>query len=75
MKIQRGIFQEDVLSLLLLMISNNFTQLHTLKGALRTTNSQNQKKKINHFIYMDDIEFFAKIEKEFETDRNNNIYS
>ena len=55
-KIQRDIFQRDVLSPLLfaLMIIANSG------NALADSNFINHKKKINHLIYIDDIKLFTK---------------
>ena len=65
-KIQRGIFQGDVLSPLLFVIAmmplNHILWKYT--GSYKLTKSQ---EKINHLMYMDNIKLFAKNEKELET--------
>ena len=65
-KTQRGIFQGDALSPLIFiitMISLNHILLKCTAG-YKLSRSQ---KKIKHLMYMDDIELFAKNEKELET--------
>ena len=61
-KIQRGISQGDVLSLLLFVIEmmqlNHFLRKCTAGYKLRKS-----QEKINHLMYMDDIKLFAKKKK------------
>ena len=60
-KILRGIFHGKVLSPLLFIMKPLFC---IFRKYTRVTNSQNHKKKINHFMYMDNINSFANNEKE-----------
>ena len=65
-KIQRGIFQGDALSPLLLIIA-----MMPLNNILRKCTAGYKlcrwQEKINHLMYTDDIKLFAKNEKEVET--------
>ena len=63
-RIQRGIFQRDTLSLLLFVIG-----LIPLSHILQKVNAGNllgkgQHKKINHLLFMDDLKFYGNSEKE-----------
>ena len=65
-KIQRSIFQRDALSPLLFVIA--MTPLnHILKKYSARFQLSKSHEKINHLTYMDNIELFAKNEKELET--------
>ena len=65
-KIQRGIFQGDALSPLLFIIAmmplNNILRKYAAGHKLSIS-----QEKINHLMYMDAIQLFAKNEKELET--------
>ena len=65
-KIQRGIFQLDILSPLLFIIA-----MMPLKHIFRKYTAGykliKSQKNINHLMYKDDIELFAKNENELET--------
>ena len=65
-KVQRGIFQEDALSLLQFMIT-----IMSLDNMLRKCTDgyklSKSQEKINHLMYIDDIKLLAKNEKELET--------
>ena len=65
-KIQRGIFQGDVLSLLLFVIAMMlFNRIHgKCTGSYKLTNLL---VKIDHLMYMDNIKLFAKNEKGLKT--------
>ena len=63
--IQRGIFQ-DVLSSLLIIITMMPLNDIPRKCTARYKLSRSQEK-VNHLIYMDDIKLFPKNEKELET--------
>ena len=65
-KIQRGIFQGDVLSPLLFKIAT-MPLHHTLRKCTAEYILSRSQEKINHLMYMDDIKLFAKNEKELET--------
>ena len=65
-KIQRGIFQVDALSPLLLIIAKMLLKNILRKCTAGYTLSWSQEK-INHLMHMDDIKLFAKYEKEPET--------
>ena len=65
-KIQRGIFQVDALSPLLLIIAMMPLNHIQRKCTARYKLSKSQEM-INHLLYMDDIKLFAKNEKELET--------
>ena len=65
-KIQRGIFQRDALSPLLLEIAM-MPLNHILRKCTAGYKLSKSQKKINHLMYMDDIKLFAKNEKELET--------
>ena len=65
-KIQRGIFQGDALSLLLFVIAMMPLNLILRKCTARYKLSKLQEK-INHLMYMDDIKLFTKSKKELET--------
>ena len=65
-KIKRGIFQGDALSLLLFV-----TTLIPLTSVLKTTKHSYEfaknREKINHLLYMDDLKLYAKNEKELDS--------
>ena len=65
-KIQRGIFQGDVLSPLLFIITL-MSLNHILRKCTAGYKLSRSQEKINHLMYMDDIKLFAKNEKELET--------
>ena len=65
-EIQRGIFQKDALSPLLFIIAM-MPLNHTLRKCASGYRLSRSQEKINHLMYMDDIELFAKNEKELET--------
>ena len=65
-KIQRGIFQGDALSPLLFMRAMMPLNRILSKRTAGYKLSKSQEK-INHLMYMDDINLFAKNEKELET--------
>ena len=65
-KIQRGIFQGDALSLLLLIIAM-VPLNHILRKCTAGYKLSRSQEKINHLMYMNDIKLFAKNEKERET--------
>ena len=65
-KIQRGIFQGDVLSPLLFIITL-IPLNHILRKCTVGYKLSRSQEKINHLMYMDDIKLFAKKEKELET--------
>ena len=65
-KIQRGIFQGDVLSSLLWVIVIMLLN-HILRKCTHGYKLHKTQVKINHLIYMGDIKLLAKNEKEFET--------
>ena len=65
-KIQRGIFQGDVLSPLLFIIAM-MSLNHILRKCTAGYKLSRSQEKINHLMYMDDIKLFAKNEKEQET--------
>ena len=65
-KIQRGIFQGDVLSPLLFIIAM-MPLNHILRKCTVGYKLSRSQEKINHLMYMDDIKLFAKNEKELET--------
>ena len=65
-KFQRGIFQGDTLSPLLFIVAMMPLDHILRKCTVRYKLSRLQEK-INHLMYMDDIELFAKNEKELET--------
>ena len=65
-KIQRGIFQGDVLSQLLFIIAM-MPLSHILRKCTAGYKLSKSKEKINHLMYMDDIRLFGKNEKELET--------
>ena len=58
-KIQRGIFQGDVLLLLLFIIAM-MSLNHTLRKCTGGYKLSVSQEKINHLMYMDDIKLFAK---------------
>ena len=64
-KIQRGIFQGDVLSPFLYVIAM-MPLNHTLRICTAGYKLSKSQEKINYLMYMDDIKLFAKIEKELE---------
>ena len=65
-KIQRGIFPEDTLSLLLFIIAMvSFN--HILRKSTAGYKLSRSQKKINHLMYLDDIKLFAKNQKGLET--------
>ena len=61
-KIQKGIFQRDVLSPLLFLIAI-LPLYHILRKCTRGYKFTKLQEKINHLIYMDNIKLFAKNEK------------
>ena len=65
-RVKRGIFQGDTLSPLIfvraMMLLNQIIRKYT--AGYKQSKSQ---KKINHFMYMNDIKLFIKSEKELET--------
>ena len=63
---QRGIFQRDALSPLLLVIAM-MPLNHIFRKCARGFKLSNLQEKINHLMYMDDIKLFGKNEKELET--------
>ena len=65
-KIQRGIFQGDALSLLLFVIAM-MPLNHILRKCTTGYKLSKSQEKINHLMYMDDIKLFAPKEKELET--------
>ena len=65
-KIQRGIFQGDVLSPLLFIIAM-MPLNHILRKCTAGYKLSRLQEKVNHLMYMDDIKLFAKNEKEQET--------
>ena len=65
-KIQRGIFQGDALSPLLLIITM-MPLNHILRKCAAGYKLSRSQENINHLMYMDDIKLFAKNEKELET--------
>ena len=65
-KIQRSIFQGDMLSPLLLVIAM-IPLNHILRKCTCGYKLNNSEEKINHLMYMDDIKQFAKNEKEMIT--------
>ena len=64
-KIQRGIFQGDVL-LPLLFIIEIMPLNHILRKYTARYKLSKLQEKINHLMYMDDIKLLAKYEKELE---------
>ena len=65
-KIQRGIFQGAALSPLLFIIAMMLLN-HILRKCTAKYKLSRSQEKINHLMYMDDIQLFAKNEKELET--------
>ena len=65
-KIQRSIFQGDVLSLVLFIIAM-MPLNHILRKCTAGYKLSISQEKINHLMYMDDIKLFAKNEEELET--------
>ena len=65
-KIQRGIFQGDSRSPLLFIIAM-MPLNHVLRKCVAGYKLGRSQEKINHLMYMDDIELFEKNEKELET--------
>ena len=65
-KIQRGIFQRGALSPLLFVITT-MPLNHILRKCTDGFKLSKSQEKINHLMYMDDINLFAKNEKELET--------
>ena len=65
-KVQRSIFQGDVLSPLLFIIAM-IPVNHILGKCTVRYKLIKPQEKINHVLYMDDIKLFAKNEKELET--------
>ena len=65
-KIQRGIFQGDALSPLLLVITM-MPLNHIFRKCTAGYKINRSQEKINHLMYMDDIKLFAKNEVELET--------
>ena len=65
-KIQRGIFQGDALSPLIFIIAM-IPLKHILRKCIAGYKLSRSEEKINHLMYMDDIELFAKNENELET--------
>ena len=64
-KIQSGIFQRDALSPLLFIIAM-MPLNHILRKCAAGNKLSRSEEKINHLIYMDDIELFAKNEKNWK---------
>ena len=65
-KIQKSIFQGDALSPLLFVIAM-MPLNHILGKCIAGYKSNKSQEKINRLIYMDDINLFAKNEKDLET--------
>ena len=65
-KIQRGIFQGDALSPLL-FITAMMPLNHILRKCAAGYKLGRSQEKVNYLMYMDDINIFAKNEKELET--------
>ena len=65
-KVQRDIFQGDVLSSLLFIIAM-MPLNHILRKCTAGYKLSNSQEKINHLMYMDNIKLLAKKEKEMET--------
>ena len=65
-KIQRGIFQRDVLSPLLFIIAMKPLK-HILRKCTTGYKLGKSQEKINRLMFMDDIKLFAKTENELET--------
>ena len=65
-KIQRGIFQGDALSPLLIVIAM-MPLNHILRKCTARYKLSKSQEKINHLMYMEDIKLFVKNEKELET--------
>ena len=65
-KIKRGIFQGDAQSTLLFIIAMR-PQNHILRKCAAGYKLSRSQEKIDHLMYIDDIKYFAKNEKELET--------
>ena len=65
-KIQRGIFQGDALSPLLFIIAM-MPLNHILRKCTAGYKIRRSQEKVNHLMYMDDIELFPNNKKELET--------
>ena len=65
-KIMRGIFQGDSLSLLLslLLVSALIPLTHILRKSKPGYEFSGSGEKINYLLYMDDLKLYRKIEKE-----------
>ena len=66
MKIQRGIFLGDALSLLLFVIAMMLLN-HVLRKCTCGYKLYKSEEKINHLMHMDDIKLFAEKEEELKT--------
>ena len=67
-KIQRGIFQRDALSLLLFIIMM-MPLTHIFKKCIGAYKLHKSQERINHLMYMDDIKLFAKTTRNVSTQK------